>query len=330
MAKAGYIMGGARGKVGDYVFQKGEKGTIQRVKVTPANPKTLAQRKQRMSFAMANSAAAAMRFIVNHSFENISGEKNNIREFVRLNSKLLRAEIDSLVAGSGTFNGSAEIKGARGAQPADYIISRGSAFYPQFEAKADYDNGVLIVPAGQLADLNATITSQELYEKALAVIGLKPGDQISIICMMTTENVIASFEGETNKLCKVIANRVTFKATLPEGFNGKLYDGVSYVINAELIDETEGEGKMSIMETTLEEGGDTYLVLFLKDIPNGDYLKGEAVGVVRSVKNLNGKYEYSPCQLKFIGDANNAITVLGSYADSAKAGDSDYFLDQAE
>ena len=327
MAKAGYFMGGARGKVGDFVFRKGEKGTVQAVKVTPANPKTLAQRKQRMSFAMANSAAAALRFIVNHSFENISGEKANIREFVRLNSKLLRAEIDSVVAGTGVFEGTAQIKGARGCQPANYIISRGSVTFPTLNRVVDNDIAECQYGCSSVQNANATIDTQEKYEKALNAYGFAPGDQLSVIVIAETGTEIANYNGESNYLCKVVAGRVTFVEEIPEGFNAALADSTG-VINASLIAEKEGAPiRMTAYE--MDEDDICSVELDFQAVSGANSHVG-AAGIVRSVKNLNGKYEYSPCQLVYKANAIDTMEVLNSYADSNSASDSDYFLDQAE
>ena len=327
MAKAGYIMGGARGKVGNYVFQKGEKGTVQRVRVKPANPKTLAQRKQRMSFAMATSAATALKFIVNHSFQNISGEKENIREFVRLNSKMIRAMVENFIAGIDGFHGNAQIKGARTAQAANYIISRGTAYFPTFAENQNNGLGVEYAAQGALTDLSATITTQAHYEAALAVLGVKPGDQLSLVSMYDYPTMIAQYDGEPNYLGKVYASRITFLSELPENFSGTLI--VDGAINPALIEEKAGDVDMVFSTIAATADDPAKIVVALDEDMIPAEASAQAIGVIRSVKDLNGKFEYSPCQLKFVGEGNDCITVLGSYADKVSTTDSNYFLDQA-
>lgn len=90
MGKAGFIMQGARGRLGDTIYYKGEKGTYQRVRVAPRNAKTAKQMAQRIIFATVNQAAAWMKSLVNHSFENVPEGEMSVREFTRLNLSLLR------------------------------------------------------------------------------------------------------------------------------------------------------------------------------------------------------------------------------------------------
>lgn len=54
----------------------------------------------------------------------------------------------------------------------------------------------------------------------------------------------------------------------------------------------------------------------------------QAAGVVRSVKDINGNFTYSPCQMIFIGEGNDIETVVASYQNQTSDKSSDYFLDQ--
>lgn len=328
MAKAGFIMHGARGKVANNVFSKGENGTIQRELVKPRNPKTLRQAKQRCAFAMATSAAKGLRFIVNHSFQGINTEKENIREFIRINSKLLRAQIETSLAGGNAVKGNLQIKGARGMQAANYIISRGSVFFPAFsQAAAEHGVGVKYIAQSETpADLSATITTQEQYEAALAVLGFKPGDQCSVVAICGFPTTIATYLTENNYLTQAIGARVTFATTIPEGFSGTLLDENSHV-NAQLIEEKLGNMEFIMTPAAGDDPAFIHVVLSASDVPTGAIV--DAVGIVRSVKDINGQFTYSPCQLLWLGEGIDDLTVVQSYMQAA-AGDteSDYFLDQ--
>lgn len=328
MGKAGFIMQGARGKLGDVVFKKGEGKTIQVERIIPKNPKTLAQAKQRCAFAMANSAAAGLRWLINHSFQNITGEKMNIREFIRVNAKMLRAQIDRELEGGRGFEGNAQIKGARGMQAAAYIVSRGSLFYPGFNASASGDPGVSIIPQGTTA-LSTAITGQAVYQSVLATLGVAPGDQLSVVGIVDFDTVIAEYNGETNWLSQAYGARVTFKPELPENFSGSLLlaDGT---VNPALTVASETLGKIVIAETTMSQEGQTINVIDITigDVPTGGTV--QAVGVIRSEKDMNGKFAYSPCQLLFIAEGIDTTTVVESYQTQTSERNSDYFLDQAE
>lgn len=327
MAKTGYMWRGAKGKFGDIVFAKGENATIARPLVTPRNPKTTAQAKQRMAFAMATSAAKALKFIVNHSFENISGEKANVREFVRLNAKMLRAAIDTFLAGGENKVGSAQIKGARGMQPAPYIISRGTVEFP---ASIDYGGYTGYEISGE-ALMQQNFNTQAAYVEHLAKIGFAPGDQISLIEIHELPTEIAKYESESNFLNKVYAARATFKPVLPANFNGSITvstpDNLN-ILNPALLDDQEGtialeyEGAGTSEEPTYNVYG------FVVEGDNKGTLMAGAF--VRSQKDMNGDYAYSNAQFVYFGEGADPEIVMGSYLNSASNSDSEYFLDQAE
>lgn len=323
MAKAGFIFHGARGKVGNQVLARGEKGTVQREYVIPSNPKTLAQAKQRMAFAMATSAAAGLKFIVNHSFENISGEKENVREFVRLNSKMLRAQIENALNEGTNGQMVAQIMGAKGMQPANYILSRGSVYFPQYAIDAANNGVKYAAPTGSTTALNATVTDYDSYKAALADLGLVPGDQISIVVLFEYFTTIAEYQGESNNLCKAIGARATFKTVLPEGFSGKIFDATTGILNPALIEETINHIQVIVDNT------DITLALPESDYPAQATLRG--VAAIRSQRDVNGKFCYSPASLGFLGEPIELSIALQSYLkQSGSAASSDYFLDQPE
>lgn len=321
MGKAGFIMQGARGKLGDVVYKQGEKKTVMVPLKKPRNPKTYTQAKQRCAFAMANSAAAGLRWLVNHSFQNITGEKQNIREFIRINSKLLRAALDANGATGAGFKGNAQIKGARGMQAANYIVSRGSVYYPVFRTPVDAPKEPGVAIDAQVGgSLNDTITDQTSYEAVLAALGLNPGDQLSVIAILDYPTIIAEYQGEKNWQCQSYGARVTFLPTLPENFSGKLIDENGH-INAALTDATETIGTI-----VLAEGTGNMINILIGNVPTGGVV--QAVGVIRSQKDMNGKYCYSPCQLLFTSEGNDPGIVVESYMTQSADTNSDYFLDQ--
>ena len=90
MAKVGFWLRGARGKLAGSVLMKGEKGTVARENVSPANPKTRSQAVQRAIFATISKTAAAIDPVIRSSFDGFANGKQSRREFVRVNNALLR------------------------------------------------------------------------------------------------------------------------------------------------------------------------------------------------------------------------------------------------
>ena len=90
MAKAGFWLQGAKGKLAGTILQKGEGGTIQRIATDPKNPQTNRQMMQRIIFATVAQAARYMRPIINNSFEGITDPALAIRHFRKINCDQVR------------------------------------------------------------------------------------------------------------------------------------------------------------------------------------------------------------------------------------------------
>jgi hypothetical protein len=98
MAKVGFWLRGARGKLAGSVLMKGEKGTVARENVAPKNPKTRSQAVQRAVFATISKTAAAIDPVIRSSFDGFANGKQSRREFVRVNNALLRNAYETGVA----------------------------------------------------------------------------------------------------------------------------------------------------------------------------------------------------------------------------------------
>ena len=90
MAKAGFWLRGARGKLAGASISKGSNGTIMREIVTPRNPRTTAQLMQRLVFSTATRTAKALREIIDHSFEGVEYGQKSVNYFTRLTVSILK------------------------------------------------------------------------------------------------------------------------------------------------------------------------------------------------------------------------------------------------
>lgn len=91
MAKAGFVLHGARGKVGNLVARKGENKTIlAEYQPIVRNPQTNAQMAQRIILSTVAQAIPLLYPIIDHSFEGFAVGSKCTREFRRLNMALLR------------------------------------------------------------------------------------------------------------------------------------------------------------------------------------------------------------------------------------------------
>lgn len=122
MAKSKSFFGLRRGSTKSLTFSvlNGQQVTKDRV-YGGKNPRTLAQMNQRMAMATASAAYAAMKQIVDHSFEGISYGANTMARFLSLNTKLIKADMSAAepVFAYNPF-------GDRELKPGAYVMSKGS------------------------------------------------------------------------------------------------------------------------------------------------------------------------------------------------------------
>lgn len=278
-----------RGRVGSTVYRKGQNATTaSQYQPQVSNPKSDAQCIQRAAFNTAVQAQSALASIVDHSHKSLSGKRANLQRFVKDNAERLRAII--LADYYETANIPElliNLKGVSGIQPAPYRVSEGSLpFRPTtFVGGSDTEAGINI--GGSIA---TGINSQETYAAVLRNMGLAPGDQLSLILVVSAGELAGSYSPEgvgsrtyKNYQCHVLASRVTFKAQIPEGFSGELRTDNRW--NPDLVVTEEGD--MAIGDSTTTD------VLALTD---GRMMAGEkvlAAVVVRSALDINGKFDYS-------------------------------------
>lgn len=129
MAKAGFWLRGARGKIAGASAQKGQNGTILREIVTPRNPKTDKQIYQRAIMATVMKAYSAGKQIFDHAFQGVEKGQKSQQYFISKNAALLRSLIaDEIAAGTTALNCNAAVVAPKSlyAVPNAYMISEGT------------------------------------------------------------------------------------------------------------------------------------------------------------------------------------------------------------
>lgn len=308
-----------RGRIGNTIYRKGQNATVaSQYQPQVANPKTLGQSVQRAVFATVSQALAAMRSIVNHSHYGVNGRRQNEQRFVEQNIAQLRGLVIGNVQGSVPFEGVLNLKGAKGIQPAPYIISEGTLAFPRVD---ELTASAAKLPLSSELDLIDTIINQQDYENALGVLGLRAGEQISFIGIYDTATITAQFEGSDGVVQNfgqvIYASRVTFVEQLPEDFDGDLVKQVSgqiYKWNPQIIARSEGEMRVTIT-------GQDFRHLVLGDGRQGNDDTLSCAAIVRSTRDLNGRYNYSNSQMVARPTSGTsfprAINYVESYMDGA-------------
>lgn len=141
MAKAGFVLHGARGKVGNLVARKGENKTIlAEYQPIVKNPQTNAQMAQRIILSTVAQAIPLLYPIIDHSFEGFAVGSKCTREFRRLNMSLLRqyAAVDFRDTPSAVnANCFMTTRGVKALIPNKYQISSGSLAAPKLKIEKD-------------------------------------------------------------------------------------------------------------------------------------------------------------------------------------------------
>lgn len=133
-AKSGGTRSYIRGRVGADVYSigrdsKGKKQQVVRsLAETVANPQTQSQMRGRMIMSTIMQVVAALKPIIDHSFDNVTGKQPNISEFIARNYSLIKADVAANPSGSNKFGlNKYQEKGAKRGQ---YVISNGQAALP--------------------------------------------------------------------------------------------------------------------------------------------------------------------------------------------------------
>ena len=133
-SKSGGTRSMIRGRVGADVYSvgrdaKGKKQQIVRsLAETVSNPQTQAQMRGRMIMATIAQALAALRPIIDHSFDNVVGSRANLAEFTSRNYALIKADVAAHPSINNVFGLNKWQE--KGAKQGAYIIADGQAQLP--------------------------------------------------------------------------------------------------------------------------------------------------------------------------------------------------------
>lgn len=133
-SKSGGTRSFLRGRVGADVYSIGKnaKGAKQQVvrslAETVANPQTQNQMRGRMIMSTVMQAVAALKPIIDHSFDNVSGRQPNISEFITRNYALIKADVAANPSSNNAFGLNKYQE--KGVKQGAFIIADGDAVIP--------------------------------------------------------------------------------------------------------------------------------------------------------------------------------------------------------
>ena len=185
MAKTGFWLKGANGKLAGATIYQQNGETVMREVVSPSNPKTDAQLVQRIVMNTVMGAYSVMKAICDHSFEGIKKGQDTMAYFMKRNVKLTRQAIERMQGQGLDFYDMYNFLalGQKGFAPNQYILSMGTL--PQIFCSLSDDN--------YLYGFISNVTTNT-YQGVCDALGLERGDQLTFLCIharqgQTAENV---------------------------------------------------------------------------------------------------------------------------------------------
>lgn len=192
MAKTGFWLRNAKGKLAGATIYQQNGETVMREIVTPSNPKTERQIIQRIVMHTVMQAYSKMKEICDHSFEGFKKGQDTMSYFMKRNVQICREAIANYQASGIAFMNMYNFLplGVKGFAPNQFQVSMGSL--PQVPVNFT-EEGLCIVP----------VITSNTYQAVIDALGLQRGDQLTFITLngdLTGNNVA----GVTFNFCRVI------------------------------------------------------------------------------------------------------------------------------
>lgn len=172
MAKTGFWLNGAKGKVaGTTIYQSNGETVMRVINRSVKNPRTTAQLIQRIITKTVAKQYSAMKAICDHSFEGVTAGANTMARFRSVNNTILRERIAAAQQTGDAFDEMFNFIPLKTSKfiPVNIQLSEGSL--PQVEVI-----GVVDLVTCRLGTVNT-------YEGVLNYLGLERGDQLTFIAV---------------------------------------------------------------------------------------------------------------------------------------------------
>lgn len=318
MAKGNMLLGMARGKVGSIVFSRSNGQQITRAKNNaPKNPRTESQCLQRALFATVAKAASGLYGIIDHSFQNVAYGQDSLNYFRKRNLDILRAAY--LNGGATNFL----TKGEDALPANEYLISQGSIAAPLVRFISYGGAEFPYFVASRNMDTDGQFTLSNLN----AALGIKGGDQITLVAIVNRDD----YEGTAEGFSRVVVHR----AVILNGYEGAVFNQQGFVDGS--YDPNVTTNTSFLIADYV--ANNTYAVSVNSDgsewgLADGEVI--EAVGIIISrYDDVQGKWLRSSCRmivspevLATLSDGDQSA--VNSYGNTSSDVSSDEYLNQAE
>lgn len=171
MAKTGFWLNGAKGKVaGTTIYQSNGETVMRVINRSVKNPRTTAQLIQRIITKTVAKQYSAMKEICDHSFEGVTAGANTMAKFRSVNNTLLRERIAAAQKAGSKFDEIFNFIPLKTNKllPVAVQVSEGSL--PRMAAVSNVDTASLPVPE-----------ADNTYQGIITALNLERGDQLTFV-----------------------------------------------------------------------------------------------------------------------------------------------------
>lgn len=338
MARGNMLLGTTRGKLGDVVFYRRNGKQAQRTRVTPSNPKSEAQCKNRMIMHTLSTAASRLKKVVDHSFEGVRYGQKSTNHFIKINHAMAKAIAAKTAASIPDGIGKSFcLKGANNLALLNYEISRGQLSMKDYAIFTDLGNvrGAELLGT-QFRNLLGNMSSAADYEAKLAELGLVPGDQLTIVAVATTGTEAAAYEatGATADEMYVEFARIVFKNSDEIDFSAQFAflqetsDTRFYAINPSVAVLQRTSEWVGNIVFTAEEVGTSSISNIAVSVKTSGNLTLTAMGLIRSQLGETGWLRSNARLVCYPVATDTADLVWPSYGKQQSDASSTRYLNQ--
>lgn len=281
MAKAGFVLHGARGKVGNLVARKGENKTIlAEYQPVVRNPQTNAQMAQRIILSTVAQAIPLLYPVIDHSFEGFAVGSKCTREFRRLNMALLRqyAAVDFRDTPSAVdATVFMTTKGVKALIPNKYQISSGSLSAPKVKIVREESPSTHLI--AELPDINIPATKNgtnyvfkrgDLLQALFGITGV--GEQLTFVVIQRSgEGYKYAFQGDDSMPGWVIPYTSMRAGRLVVDPSVGMNDDITIEIDGTTVDSSEFISAILTSFSTSEKTDGTLITWLSGFLDSGDW-----------------------------------------------------------
>ena len=243
MAKVGFWLRNANGKLAGATLYQQNGETVMREVVSPSNPKTERQILQRIIMHTIMQSYSKMKEICDHSFESIKKGQDTMSYYMKQNVQFAREKVAQMQADGVDFYDMYNFVplGMKGFTPNQYQVAMGSlpTITCAFPSDDDADVNKILVPA--IAKAAPT------YQDVADALGLQRGDQLTFLIIFATSS-LADFGQNEFKFSRVILDPIDPDTHLQLPMTTPFLDGTS-INKPSFRNENTGDLRFAVSTT---------------------------------------------------------------------------------